>query len=194
MITRAQVKATMGGILSNIAEIPPNAIRWMDEAQGAVWTDAPALFLRISPIQGQGIDTESIAGEGADDVVVTVDGQRRFTLSIRCESFEQDFASPQHAANVADTLRIRLKRSSTIAQWRGVCALESIQPTKRIDYKSAGRSVSAYAIDLMMRTADQDVDTTAGSGDWIGEAIITGALGPSDPPLVVDLDVDATDA
>lgn len=192
MISRAQVKATMGGILSTIAEIPPNAIRWMDEAQGSVWTGSPALFLRISPTSTQGIDVESVTAEGdSNPQVVTVDGQRRFTLSVRCESFEQDIASPEHAANIADTIRIRLKRTSTIAQWRGVCALEAMQPTNRVPYKNQGRNVSAYVIDLMMRTADQDIDTTLGSGDWIGEVIIDGQVGPTDPPIDVPITVDA---
>ncbi len=166
MIDWANIKATAKSVLGDLAGC---RVVWQDEAEGTVWDQAPILYLRISALAQIGIPVELRDDNPNGDQTVTVAAQKRFTLSLRCESFDQDLAGGQHAGDILERVKTRLKRSSTIERLRGVFAVQELLGAARFEYVSQGRQVSCYTLDLGCATADNDVDDTQGAGGNITE-------------------------
>lgn len=193
MIDWTGIKQTLGDVLADISELGPQAVRWVDEAGGPIWDTTPTLYLRLASVSREGIEeNRRTFVNTTSDLEVVVTGQRRFTLSIRVESFEQNIASTVFAGNIADRIALRLMRTSTLERLAGVCGIESRQPTKWFDYKANGRQVSVYVIDVAMRTVDNDADTFAGAGGWINEAFIDSVPGDDVIDSAISLDVKGT--
>ena len=96
------------------------------------------------------------------------------------------------ARQIADLIRIRLRRPSILAQLNAAgLSVSKFGPTTLLEYAGSGHAVSRANLDVFLNAADQDIDNTLGSGDWIGEVIIDGKAGPTDPPIDVPIVVDA---
>ena len=171
------------------------AVKWADEAEGGTWNNAPCIYLRLGPaVSDVGFDEERYAQPTAtDDQIVTDVQQKTFTVTMRCESFDQDIASPTHAGAIMSTVRTRLMRPSSVfapERW-GIFSVLNNGKVNRLSYKSAGRQVTCYATDLLLSAPDVDVDTTVGAGGWIGDAVIAGTIKDTPGDISVSLDVDA---
>jgi len=171
-----------------IADLSGAKVVWQDEAEGSAWDTTPIIYLRISALGDVGIPAESVD----EDETVTVSSQKRFTLSLRGESFDQDLASGKHAGALLETVKTRLGRSSTIERLRGVFCVQETLGTSWFNYASQGRQVSCYVLDLACATVDNDVDELT-SGDFIEEVLITSDkvrdIGGQETNTQVDLDV-----
>ena len=183
------IKSEISSLIADIGSISSKQVIWVDEAQGATWQQEPAVYLRISSVVRVGIEEERLTSspQGLNQTV-NVCGQRQFTLSIRAESFEQNVASDNFAGNLIDRIAIRIMRSTSIARLTS-CAVSTRQPTRWFNYKSDKRQVSAYIADFIMLTVDNDIDTSADAGGWIGEAVISGTVkdAPGNVSVVVDV-------
>lgn len=180
---------TRQAICRSIA-LDPTQVRWRDEAVASTFVNDPSIWLRTSMTRRHGIEEELLTFVAPNrNQSVVLRGQRRFTLQVRAESFEQDISSPNFAGNLIDAIAIRLMRSSTRA---GVTsfAIEERLPTVFFSYKESGRQVSCYVMDMMCLTVDYDPDISDGAGGWINEAIINGSiLDASINAVPVSLDV-----
>lgn len=167
MIDWVSIKALAKAVLVDLSGV---AVVWQDEAEGSAWTQMPCIFVRISSLgqvdQAMELREDDDAGH---DQTVTLAVQKRFTLSLRCESFDQDLASGRHAGDILERVKTRLRRSSTIERLRGIFAVQQVLGTAWFRYESQGRQVSAYTLDLLCATADNDVDDTDGAGGYIDE-------------------------
>ena len=141
---------------------------------------------------------DGVAVKWADEAeggtwIVTDVQQKTFTVTMRCESFDQDIASPTHAGAIMSTVRTRLMRPSSVfapERW-GIFSVLNNGKVNRLSYKSAGRQVTCYATDLLLSAPDVDVDTSVGAGGWIGDAVIAGTIKDTPGDISVSLDVDA---
>jgi len=165
------IKEALASLIADVSELGPASIRWKDEGGGSTWVADPAIFLRLSATQRQGIEEERREDHRPDDDVVVVTGQRRFALMVRCESFEQDIASPRFAGAVLDRIATRIMRQTSLARLAPFCAIEERRPTKWFSSVNQGRQTSVYALDVMMRTVDNDIDAVIDSGGFISEVI-----------------------
>lgn len=182
----AAIKATASGLVATLTGLPDRQIRWRDEAAAGTWGNVPMIYLRISSITDVGFADErrDQPSDPTADAIVTVTQQKRFVLSIRCESFTQDIASPDHAGTIIGTLKTRLQRHSTVFSDSSMAIL-LYGDAKWFNYIRDGRQVCVYTLDLTCGTVDSDVDTTPGAGNWIKEVQIQGTV-DSD---VITLDV-----
>jgi hypothetical protein len=172
MIDWGNIKAAVNDLISDLSGLSPSAIRWRDQAEGTAWVEDPAVFLSIDNIVGNGIEEERVTAVGDNNQEVELLGQRQFTLSVQCESFEQDLISPRHAANVIETIKIRFIRSSSIERYRGIFGIRDYMDTKSFKYRNQGRMICAYAFDLLCLTANSDIDRMPNAGNWIGRTLV----------------------
>jgi hypothetical protein len=196
MIEWPTIKTVLTGLVADLSDLGPTAVRWMDEPERSTWGPGTTVYLRASSIASQGDEEELRETVGDFLSTVVVCGQRRFTLSISCESFTQDIADTNFAGNVIERIAIRLYRSTSHARYAGLFAIESRMPIKWVSYKSGERQMSSYVLDLLLRTVDNDTDTTVNAGTWINEAVIDGltvdnAAGPLSPQPHIDVVGDA---
>jgi hypothetical protein len=190
MIDWPSVKSTISSQVSTLTGLAPSLVRWVDEPSGILDGALPVIWLRISSIVNVGIDREERTNEGTDDQIVTVIGQREFTLSIRCESFTPDIADAKHAANIVGALKTRMKRSAAVQARAGEFAVRSWLGSKWFSYIESNRPINVYTLDILCATVDVDIDDTIGSGDWIGEVKGTGTIKENDGSTITTVPVD----
>jgi hypothetical protein len=150
-----------------ITDLTGAKVIWSDESQGGIWEQGAIIYARISALKGSGIPEEDREPNGTDDQTVTMVAQKTFTLSLRCETFNQDLGSGKHAGDIMERLKTRLKRTSTIERLRGIFAVQEELATNRFSYASQGRQVSCYVLDLGCATVDVDTDDTEDAGGFI---------------------------
>lgn len=185
MIPWLTIRTEVAAVMLAVTGLPTPQVYWRDEPIAATWHADPMVSMRIGMTAGRGIEEEALAYSGPNaDQTVTMTGQRDFTLSLRAESFEQDVSSPKFAANMLDQIRIRLRRSSTRAMVTSF-ALQTFEPTRWFNYKSDGRQVSCYVLDIHCSAVDTDIDTTPGAGGWINEVDINGTVDGN--PVALDV-------
>lgn len=179
------LKPAIAGQIATLTGLDPRLVKWVDEPSGNLAGASPIVWLRVSSMVPVGVEYETRTDNGTGDQTVSVVGHRDFTLSIRIESFALDLANDNHSANVGEALRIRLKRSTSIAARSGIFAIREVLMTKWISYIESQRTITAYLMDLLCAAVDVDIDDTDGAGDWIGEADITGTIkdGPPDSTI-----------
>jgi len=176
MIDWATIKSEMAQAVAICAQIDPTQVRWRDEAMGSTWAKGVSVWLRASMVRRHGIEEQNLGYVSpTSNQTVTMRGMRKFTMSVRAESFEQDMGQATFAGNIIDAIAMRIMRSSTKALITSF-AIEDRLPTTFFSYKSDGRQVSCYVMDMMCLTADYDLDTNPAAGGWINEAIITGTV------------------
>jgi len=157
---------------SLVEDLSGVTVRWQDEAEGTVWDNAPIIYLRVSALVGVGIPEEQYKDAVPDDMLVNVAAQKRFTLSLRAESFDQNLADGQHAGAILETLKTRLKRTTTIERLRNIFCIQESLNSSWFNYTNQGRQVSAYTLDLLCATVDNDTEDTAGAGGYIDEVMV----------------------
>lgn len=179
------LKTSISSQIATLTGLDPRLVKWVDEPSGNLAGASPIVWLRVSSMVPIGIDYETRSDNGAGEQTVSVVGHRDFTLSIRIESFALDISSAAHSVNIGEALRIRLKRSTSIAARSGIFAVREVLMTKWINYVEANRPIVVYLMDLLCGAVDVDTDDTAGTGDWIGEADVTGTIkdGPPDSTI-----------
>ncbi len=171
----ATIKAEIAAFMPELSGLPAAQIKWRDEAGGSVWVADPSLWMRLQSVTRDGIEEEFREDDPPGQQIVTLVGQRRFMWNVRAESFEQDISSASFAANVLDRVAIRLMRSSSI--WaRTSFGIVTRMPTQFFSYKSDGRQVSCFVLDILCVTKDTDVDAGTHSGDWIGSVRVHGTV------------------
>jgi hypothetical protein len=187
MIDWQAIKDQIRQAVSELTEMQPNQVIWRDEAKGATWNNPPTIYLRIPGLQDIGVAEERTTLPGPDDnVVVEVSQQKTFMLQVRCESFEQNIASPKFPGTILSTLRTRLRRSTSIFQRAGLFAIWDYGRVNKADFIAQdGRQVPCYVVDLRCATVDNDLDVSVGAGGWIREAEIAGTV----DAVAVNLDV-----
>jgi hypothetical protein len=196
MINWPDIKPALTSLVTDLAEIPLTSVYWMDQSQANTWGAEPSIGLRVSSVTNQGIEQELRSSNDLNDETIVVAGQRRFMFSIIAMSFTQDIADANFAGNVAGLVSTRLMRSTSHARLAGLCAIETRLPVKWTSFQSQNRQVSAYVLDVLMRTVDNDVDTTFGAGDFINEVVMDGqtvdtSAGPVSPQPHIDVVGDA---
>jgi hypothetical protein len=184
MIDWVTIKGAVKPLISDLMSIPLAQVRWRDEAEASAWTAYPRFDLRILALGTFGYAEDRRSQPTAtDDAIVNTVAQKRFTLSVRCDSDCQDLSAVQsgnvqrHAGALMETLKTRLQRQSTRNRIAGVFSITDFQPTRWFDYVDAsGRQMSAYVLDLFCATVDNDLDVSPGAGGWINEVTGTGTL------------------
>lgn len=194
MIDWASVKSTIATQIATLTALDPSRVCWVDEPSGTLAGKLPVIWLRVSSIVNVGIDREERTDNGTNDQTVTVIGQREFTLSVRIESFTPDIADPMCSANIANAIKTRMKRSTSIQSRAGQFAVRSWLGTKWLSYVENRRPISCHVVDLLCITADYDVDNTIGAGGWIGEVQGAGTIKNNDGSTIDAPAFDATDA
>jgi hypothetical protein len=195
VIDWATVKPAITSQMATLTGLDPSRVRWVDEPSGTLAGALPVVWMRVSSIVGTGIEYEQREDDpGGGEQTVSVIGHRNFTLSVRIESFTPDIADQRSALNIGLALRTRLKRSTAIQARAGIFAVREVLMSKWISYVEDGRPLSTYLLDLLCAATDVDTDTTTGAGDWVGEAVIDGAIkdGPPDSTIAtVQIDAKA---
>lgn len=168
---------------------------WQEESQGTTWEKDPIVYLRISSLVQFGTPAEVRQDDphGIVDSTVIVSAQKRFTLSLRAESFDQDLEDGKHAGDILERVKTRLKRSSTIERLRGVfCVLQELGANS-FTYRNQNRIVSCYTLDLLCGTVDNDIDDAVNAGGFIDEIRATSHFvrGPDGNPTKTQVNVDA---
>ena len=194
MIQWLNIKLAAKSTIVSLLALQPSQVRWRDEAEGGAWTNSPALWLRLFGLGEIGHAEELRYNDPSTpdaDAVVTVTQQKRFTLSVRAESFEQKIQGIAHAGSMLETLKTRLRRTSSVEKLAGIFAIAQYLPTRFVDYVDENnRQVSAYVMDLSCLTVDNDVDSTTGAGGWINEVKGTGTINDAvSTPISVPIDV-----
>ena len=184
MIDFVTIKPLVASQIAALTGLDPKLVRWVDEPSGTLAGALPVIWLCIDPLGSIGIDYEQRTDNGTDEQIVTVVGQRQFTLKIRIESFTPDIADTRHAANLGEALRTRLFRSTAKQSRAGVFAVSQVLMTKKLEYVEANRPINAYLMDLLCLAASNDVDDTPGTGDWIGEVQGSGTIKNDDGNIV----------
>lgn len=187
MIDWATIKSTAHDVIADVMQLKPDQVRWRDEAEGGTWMLDPTITLRIFGTSDIGYAEELRSTPNAtDDQVVTVSQQKRFTLSVRAESFTQKIDDPKNAAAMLETLKTRLQRSTSITRMAGIFGIAAFQSSKNASYVDENnRMVNAFVMDLSCSTVDNDVDTSQDAGKWIGSTQGQGVIkqtGPGSPP------------
>ena len=174
----AGIKHDVETMVAALTGLAANQVKWKEEAAGGTWALSPMIYLEIKSIKEVGYADERrefpdqhLSAQQTVEVVQ----QKRFILSIRCESFQQDIASPDHAGTIIGTLKTRMQRSTAIFD-RGLFSVSLYGDTKWFDFKRDSRTVCCYVLDLTCGAVDSDTDTSADAGDWINEARIQGIL------------------
>lgn len=176
MIDWATIKPAIASQISTLTGLATNRVRWIDEPSGTLAGALPVIWLRVSSVVNVGIDRELRADNGTGEQTVTVIGQREFTLSIRIESYTPDITDANCSLNLANAIKTRMKRSTSVFARAGEYAIRQHLSTKWLSYIESNRPVSCHIVDLLCITADYDVDTTTGAGDWIGEVQGSGTI------------------
>lgn len=169
------IKSQIATFMPDISGLPAAQIRWRDEAVGSTWVADPSLWMRLQSVNRLGIEEEFRVDNPPGQQDVTLVGQRSFVWNIRAESFEQDIASDKFAGNVLDKVAIRLMRSTQIFA-RTSFGIITRMPTQFLNYKSDGRQVSCFVMDIQCMTKDTDIDASTHAGDWIGSVRVHGTV------------------
>lgn len=183
MIPWSDIKAAIKALVVNVSKLDAAQVRWRDEAEGDSWTMAPTVFLAVRDITQTGIEEERReAASPLKTANVNVCAQKTFVLGVRVEGFTQDVSDPRHAGALLETIKIRMRRSSSIEQLNGLLGLSSLTGSTKVDYTDAdGRRICAYTADFFYLVADNDTDDRESSGDVIDEVIADGTLNTVDP-------------
>jgi hypothetical protein len=195
MIDWATIKPSISSQIATItglAPAPNGPVRFVDEPGGQLAGISPLVWLRIDNIVTVGVDREVRTDNGTGQQTVTVVGDREFTLKVRVESFTPDIADPKHAANVGEAIKTRLKRSTSAQARAGIWGVREVLATKKLEYVEANRPITAYLVDVLCCTVDNDVDATTGVGDWIGEVQGSGTVKQQDGTTIDAPTFDAT--
>lgn len=188
------IKAQINELIIEMTGLTAAQVVWRDEAAGGQWLTSPQIYLRISSITDVGYADElrTQQTDPTKDSVVTTVQQKKFVLSVRCESFEQDIANANHAGSILGTLRTRLQRTSSVWTDHDEMVLLTYGGAKWFNYVKDGRQVCVYTMDMVCGTVDVDVDTTPGTGQWIKEVIVDGLVkSEAEPDIAVHLDINS---
>lgn len=176
MIDWATIKPAIASQIATLTTLASSRVRWVDEPGGTLAGTLPMIWLRVSSVVNVGIDRELRVDNGTGEQTVTVIGQREFTLSIRVESNTPDITDAMCSLNLANAIKTRMKRSTSVLARAGQFGVRQHLGTKWFNYIENRRPISCHVVDLLCITADYDVDATTGAGDWIGEVQGTGTI------------------
>lgn len=138
---------------------------WQGEPAG--WRAATHIDLVLRSPVAIGIDeyVHEFDGVGLE---FTAAGQRRFTVSVRIESDSQT-PGEESPGHYSSRLRTRLRRPAILADLREEdVALSRIESTQEVEYTSPDdRQVSLAQTDLILLAAENDIDSSASTDEWI---------------------------
>lgn len=187
------MRDAMAEAVTVMAGLPPGSVVWAGDLQATSVVVGTRAVLTANSVKTLGRDEERRKDDPVNplnDQVVSRCGQRNFTWSIKLESQTQ---LPGATVRVlADRVRVRLFRPSVLAILNAAgMSVADILATNESDYLIGGRSASWANIDLLMNAVENDTDDTVGTGDWIGDAQISGTVHDGSTSVPVTLDVDA---
>ncbi len=187
------IRDTLAAVIAATTSLPLDAITWAGEIPASSAVITTRAVLSTPTVAGIGIDEVRSSVNGLNDVTVNLCGQRRFTWSIQIESQEDT----QLAYVLIDNVRTRIRRQSIrdMLNVVGVAIGTELGATQR-NVVQNGRQVTWAVMDMNMLAVENDLDTTLGAGQWIGEALIAGTVGDANPDgtaQTVTLDVNSAD-
>jgi hypothetical protein len=151
--------------LAALSDLPAAALVWQSQAQASKWAGGARIVMRVGgPRQlGQDIEVLDDPAVTTDPELVSIQGQRAFTWTLRAESAN---AAPDKMALVyLDRVRARLERTSIqpILQSANI-AISQVMPAQEVRVVSQDRKIDAYAMDVIVLATENDADTTVDSG------------------------------
>ena len=162
--------------LSSIAQISgitdAGSINWGGLPGASTAFGANRLVMKLTNVKPVGIDYEERTANGLGDQIVTVVGQRTFTWQIRSESMSAD--PSVMGCTYLSNLEARLNRTSTesVLLAAGLAVVE-IRPIVEIRQVSQDRKISSYVLEVVMAAAENDIDDSPLSGEYIASAVIS---------------------
>lgn len=174
----------------------PEATGWKGPSSVG-WGSAPLVEPQLPPCTIE-LKIRQVATHGTDEAralytAATVDdpaertinraGGRRIVLQFKIES--QAGTDALNCFAVESRLRARLRRKSIVAalQTAGL-GMGKMSPAIAADYVKFDRQMSVCIVELPIHAAENDMDDTTGTDEWIDSARATGTL--TEPAGVVD--------
>ncbi len=187
---RAAIKAS----IVSASGLPESDVYFAGTAQAtawhgqetAAWGFTPTVTLpagvtveiKIRQVKSEGEDEQraTFTAGSPDSRYKALVGSRKITLQLKIVSQQQ--VSSLDCFGVESLIRTRLKRSSIVdaLQTAGL-GVGGYGPAMHADYDDHGRKMSACIVEVPMWAAENDIDDTEGSADWIESVRGTGETG-----------------
>lgn len=157
------IKPGLLALIQSISELPANGIVWKDKSRPFVDTAIRAiLLLSVKNSGASGWDDVEIEYDAnqpqGQELVDLLTGIRNFTLTIQCDSYEQQ--DSKTAEWYLEQIRQRLsRRSAGLALNAFDCAYYGDGPVVSLDRVENNRKVSVGFVDLMLRARVSEPDT-----------------------------------
>jgi len=171
--------------------LPANNVVWKGTKEEAGWSPGGIVAkLSVSNIRSVGNDEERRVKYDAqtNTRTLTLSGARQFSFTVRIEL--QDESDTALRDVYADRMRVRVWRESVAKPLRAAgISVADIRPTVSVDgIRAQNRVLSVAVIEFLMNAAENDVDTTPGSAEWIAEVKSTGTLERPDGTTITVLE------
>lgn len=182
---RVAVRDSLGFSDTNTSGRAANRVVWArsKEAGGARSTPRVDLLLKSNAIIGLD-ETRHEFDSDADELTPSLCGVRALRVEVRIESDNQRPGEEESVGGLAARMRTRLYQRGILSalSLSGV-ALNDVGRTEEREFKREARSVSVSVTEVLFSAAENDIDTSAGSGDYIARTTVRSYSG-ADPTLL----------